>query len=230
VSGSGTAAGVKGFCTGSGSAVSGDGNEWGYGVYGAGDRNFGVYGYSTRSYGVRGGSGSSYGVYSSGDFHATGNVSCDGTKSSIANTEHSGERLLYAIESTEVWFEDFGADTLVNGVITVTIEPIFAQTVNLTEDYHIFVTPISDEPVLLFITDKGDASFTVRGVTLDGETAECDFDWRISAHRLGYENVRLEPIPQKLVEAREKDEEMAQEGQHPVPEALSEEAPTGVTQ
>ena len=198
------------------------GNGSSYGVYGSTVGGRGVYGASTSGYGVYGYSALGYGVYSDGDFHATGNVSCDGTKSSVANTEHSGERLLYAIESPEVWFEDFGTASLADGSIpgeaTVTIDPIFAQTVNLNEDYHIFVTPLSDEPVLLFITDKGDASFTVRGVTLDGDPAECDFDWRLTAKRLGYEDTRLEPIPDKLIEAQE----MVQEEQHSVSETFLE--------
>jgi hypothetical protein len=222
VYGDGSSYGVYGHSDSTG--VRGDGGNYGvygdatYGVFGVGD-NAGVYGQST----------SAYGVYSDGHFHAEGNITCDGTKSSVAETADYRERTLYAIESPEVWFEDFGADTLVNGVITVTIEPIFAQTVNLTENYHVFVTPLNDEPVLLFITDKGDASFTVRGVTLDGETAECDFDWRLTAKRLGYEDTRLELIPDKLIEAQE----MAQEEQHPVPETFLETPETpiaGVTQ
>jgi len=45
--------------------------------------------------------------------------------------------------------------------------------------------------VLLSVTANS-ASFTVRGVTLDGQPAECAFDYRVAAKRLGYEGVRLE--------------------------------------
>jgi len=239
--------------TGSGTGLTLSGGSVGidasgtYGVYGTG--YYGVYGVSMGThgtgvhgdasslgiYGVYGeggvsavhGSGGDYGVYSSGDMHATGDITCDGTKSSVANTERSGERLLYAIESPEVWFEDFGTASLVDGVVTVTIESVFAQTVNLTETYHVFVTPLSDEPILLFVTDKGPTSFTVRGVTLDGEPAKCEFDYRIAAKRLGYEDVRLEPVPEKLLEARAMDEEMAQEELHPVPEAFLDDTLNG---
>jgi hypothetical protein len=106
----------------------------------------------------------------------------------------SQERSLYAVESPEVWFEDFGTGQLVNGQATVTIEPTFAQTVNLGEAYHVFVTPLSGEPVLLFVSEKTTTAFTVRGVTLEGQPAEVSFDYRIVAKRLGYEELRLEPV------------------------------------
>jgi len=76
----------------------------------------------------------------------------------------------------------------------VPFEPIFAQTVNLGEEYHVFVTPLSQEPVWLYITAKTADGFTVRGVTLDGLPATCSFEWRVMARRLGYENVRLATV------------------------------------
>lgn len=113
-------------------------------------------------------------------------------KSAVVGTANYGSRLLYVVESPEVWFEDLGAATLVDGQATVAFEPIFAETVNTDVDYHVFVTPLCQEPVLLFVTNKNASGFTVRGVTLDGEPAECAFDYRIAAKRLGYEDMRLE--------------------------------------
>jgi hypothetical protein len=144
--------------------------------YGAG---YGVYGYASDP--------NSYGVYYSGGLAGTG------TKSAIVETEDYGWRHLYAQESPGNWFEDFGAAQLLNGQATVSFEPIFAQTVNVTETYHVFVTPLGETPVLLFVTKKAPTGFTVRGVTLDGTAAECAFDYRIVAKRLGYEAMRLEP-------------------------------------
>ncbi len=113
-------------------------------------------------------------------------------KSAVVTTPDYGQRLLYSVESPEVWFEDFGEATLVNGEVTVSFEPIFAETVNLEEDYHVFLTPLCQDPVLLSVTKKDATGFTVRGVTLDKQLAQCAFDYRIAAKRLGYENVRLE--------------------------------------
>jgi hypothetical protein len=121
-----------------------------------------------------------------------GNCSCSGTKPATVKTANYGWRQLYSMESPEVWFEDFGSASLVDGEATVTFDPIFAETANLEEDYHVFVTPLSQEPVLLFVTGKSATAFTVQGVTLDGQPAACDFDYRIAAKRLGYEEVRLE--------------------------------------
>jgi hypothetical protein len=120
-----------------------------------------------------------------------GNMIAMGAKSAEVMTLNNGPRLLYAIESPEVWFEDIGSAVLDEGKIEVAIEPIFAQTVNL-EDYQVFLTPISDVPAILYVVTKSPSSFIVQGVTLDGKPASCSFDYRIVAKRLGYENVRLQ--------------------------------------
>jgi hypothetical protein len=64
--------------------------------------------------------------------------------------------------------------------------------VNLDLDYHVFVTPISDEAVLLFVQAKSKTGFEVQGVTMDGSPASASFDYRIVAKRLGYEARRLD--------------------------------------
>jgi hypothetical protein len=154
----------------------------GIGVYGeaiTGMYGVGVYGKTDAPDG--------YGVYYEGGLAGTG------TKSAIVQTQDYGWRKLYAVESPSNWFEDFGQGQLAGGQAILAIDPVFAQTVNLAEPYHVFVTPLSDVPILLFVTEKGTDSFTVRGVTMDGQPAEVAFDYRIVAKRLGYENLRLEP-------------------------------------
>jgi hypothetical protein len=103
------------------------------GVYGQTQSPSGisVYGYASAStgttYGVVGAtlSTSGYGVYYVGGLAGTG------TKSAIVDTQDYGWRALYAVESPQNWFEDFGQATLNAGEAVVSIEPIFAQTVNL---------------------------------------------------------------------------------------------------
>ncbi len=131
-----------------------------------------------------------------------GDLNCLGWKGAVVKTAQYGWRSLAAIESPEVWFEDVGSATLANGEITVAFEAILAETANLQEEYHVFVTPLSEEPVLLFVTQKTANGFTVRGVTLDGRPAACSFDYRVVARRLGYENVRLPEIPWQEEEAQ----------------------------
>jgi len=133
---------------------------------------------------------SSFDIDQAGNLYAAGNIACGGTKSAVVDTENYGTRKLYAVESPELWFEDFGAGTLVNGVATVGIEPIFAETINL-EEYHVFLTPLGDCNGL-YVAAKTPTSFEVR--ELGGGTANVSFDYRIVAHRLGYEDVRLEEV------------------------------------
>ncbi|PKO12719.1 MAG: hypothetical protein CVU39_22390 [Chloroflexi bacterium HGW-Chloroflexi-10] len=116
-----------------------------------------------------------------------GSYVASGTKSTSVEVVDE-QRLLYAIESPEVWFEDFGTGTLVNGEVEVVIDALFAETVNLT-DYHVFLTPLGDCSGL-FISEKTEKSFIVK--ELGGGTSNISFDFRIVAHRQGYETNRLE--------------------------------------
>jgi hypothetical protein len=119
-----------------------------------------------------------------------GNFGCSGTKSSIAEVDEE-LRTLYAIESPDVWFEDFGTAKLVNGVTTVQVDSLFAQTVNLDVDYHVFLTPLG-ECNGLYVTDKTATSFNVR--ELGGGTSGVSFDYRIVGKRTGYEDVHMEVL------------------------------------
>jgi hypothetical protein len=131
------------------------------------------------------GTGSSvFNVNESGDLWAAGN------KSARVETANHGPRLVYALESPEVWLEDFGAASLANGKVIVPIEPIFAETVNLEAGYHVFLTPLGDCKGL-YVAAKTPTSFEVR--ELGGGTANIGFDYRIVAKRQGFENTRLEP-------------------------------------
>jgi hypothetical protein len=141
--------------------------------------NYGVYGttYST----------SGYGVYSQGDMRVAGDFSATGTKAAIIDTKDYGWRSLYAMESPQNWFEDFGQAVLTGDEAVVSIEPVFAQTVNLDKPYHVFLTPRGD--CGLYVAEQTAASFTVRA--LNGATCEIAFDYRIIAPRLDYEDLRL---------------------------------------
>jgi len=126
---------------------------------------------------------------------ATGVLSW-GPQASVARTADYGERAFYSVQSPEVWLEDYGTAGLVDGAVTVDIDPIFAQAANTQQEYHVYVTALAEEPVLLYVTAKTPGSFTVRGATLDGKPAACSFDYRIVAKQLGHENTRLEQVDQ----------------------------------
>jgi hypothetical protein len=162
-----------------------------YGVYGLSSSTSGrgVVGYANATtgitYGVMGISDSpfGYGVYYVGGLGGTGMMA------GIVETEDYGWRHLYAVEAPDNWFEDFGQAQLVDGKAMVTIEPIFAQTVNLAQSYHVFAMPLGNCP--LYVAEKTATSFTVR--TLDDRPCDAAFDYRIIAKRLGYEGLRLGP-------------------------------------
>ena len=99
-----------------------------------------------------------------------------------------GFRSVYAVQATGNWCEDFGAAQLKNGRGTVPIEPVFAQTVNLTETYHVFLTPLGDCP--LYVSGKTPTLFTVEAI--GGLKCSVAFDYRIVAQPLGHERLRLE--------------------------------------
>ena len=138
--------------------------------------NYGVFGATSST--------SGYGVYYSGGLAGTG------TKSAIVDTQDYGWRHLYAVESPQNWFEDFGRANLVAGEALVSIEPIFAQTVNLDLPYHVFLTPRGGF-CSLYVAAASASSFTVRAQ--EGSTCEISFDYRIIAPRLDYEDLRLKP-------------------------------------
>jgi hypothetical protein len=166
----------------------------GYGVIGwnqatVGSPTVGVYGRSDSPQGWGGYYFSAgRGVYASVPIGNVG-LSSNGTKPAVVTTT-TGARLLYAEESTEIWFSDYGFGTLVGGVITVTIDPTFAETVNLSEPYHVFVEPYG--PASLYVTDRTPTSFVVRAQTGDPDV---DFSYRLVAKRLGHEEQRLERAP-----------------------------------
>jgi len=57
-----------------------------------------------------------FSVDANGNLHITGNLTVDGTKSSTAKLQSGREVALYAVESPENWFEDFGSAELKGGV------------------------------------------------------------------------------------------------------------------
>jgi hypothetical protein len=127
-------------------------------------------------------------IDNAGDFVCTGNMS--GAVQSQSN--HTVR--LYAVQSPENWFEDFGSGTLSNGSAAVNLDPGFAQTVNTSVDYHVFITP-NGESGGLYVVNKTAGGFEVR--EQHGEHSNVGFDYRIVGRRKGYENVRLEDITEK---------------------------------
>ncbi len=83
------------------------------------------------------GTGTHFGVYgveapfgTGAAIYAAGDQIASGTKSAVMNTSQ-GEKLMYAVEATEVWFEHIGDTRLSNGRTHVELDPMFLETVDI---------------------------------------------------------------------------------------------------
>ena len=124
--------------------------------------NGGVYGFSEAGDGVIGVTNSGVALFNfAGSFYASngatpllalsdlnscqvnnrGDLICTGSKSAAVPLSDNRWVRLYAVESPENWFEDFGSGTLSNGSASVALEPTFRDTVTSSQDYHVFLTP-----------------------------------------------------------------------------------------
>jgi len=143
--------------------------------------------------GVSGSSGTNvvFTVDASGNLDISGNLTVAGSKSARVKLQDGREVALYAVESPENWFEDFGTAQLRAGAAEVSFESGFLQTVDTNADYHVFLTP-NGECRGLYIARKTAAGFEVREV--GHGNASISFDYRIVAHRRGFEKVRLQDV------------------------------------
>jgi hypothetical protein len=184
-------------------ALDPSGNGNGAGVYGENaalsGTGVGVEGYNSASSGWAGYFTSlAHGVTINAAAGKTGLVVTGGSKSASVPTS-DGDRLLYNEESTEVLFTDYGFGTLQNGVSLVAIDPVFAETVNLNEPYHVFLQPYGDADI--YVDNRTTEYFEVRAGQHSTEF-DIDFSYRIVAKRLGFEDQRLEFAPWVTEEAR----------------------------
>jgi trimeric autotransporter adhesin len=187
----------------------------GYGVYGlanatgsAGAGGIGVIGINNGSNGSAGSFGALAGqglilqgwgnnftqvfsVDANGNLDISGNLTVAGGKSARVKLPDGREVALYAVESPENWFEDFGTGQLQGGKTEVSLEPGFLQTVDTAADYHVFLTANGDCHGL-YIAHKTRTGFEVR--ELGHGSASVAFDYRIVARRRGFENVRLQDV------------------------------------
>lgn len=128
--------------------------------------------------------------------NVSGNLFCTGTLGLAVRTTSDNRQVgLYTVQSSENWIEDYGSGALVNGVATINIEPQFAQTVATDASYRVFLTPNGDCEGL-YVTQKTAASFEVH--ELKGGKSNVPFDYRIVAHRKGFEAARLPDLTAKF--------------------------------
>jgi hypothetical protein len=129
----------------------------------------------------------------------TGDLVCTGSKSAAVPAGRNRMVRLYAVEAAENWFEDAGSGQLANGTAGVSLDAVFAQTVNGELDYHVFLTPNGDCKGL-YVTNKRSNSFEVH--ELGGGHSSIAFDYRIMARRRGFERVRLQDVTADFAHAK----------------------------
>jgi hypothetical protein len=128
------------------------------------------------------------------EIDTSGDLSCTGAKGAIVNLPDTRRVRLYAMQSPDNWFEDFGSGQLSSGKSVIKLDSTFAETVNSSLDYHVFLTPNGDSRGL-YVARKTATSFEVR--EQGGGTSSVAFDYRIVARRKGYENIRMEDVTER---------------------------------
>jgi len=126
-----------------------------------------------------------------GDFFTEGESYVEGTKTAVVHTSSYGQRKLYVDESAEVYFFDRGQGQLVNGEVTIQLDPIFLETVTIDNDHPMLVqVTLTADCKGVFVSNQTETSFTVK--ELMGGTSNASFNWEVAAKRKGYEDERLE--------------------------------------
>ena len=133
-----------------------------------------------------------YAAVFDGNVRINGSYTATGTKSALVHTT-GGDRLMYAEEATQNFFSDQGMATLSNGRAIVTLDSLFAETVNLSKPYMVIVTPLSFETTGLGVGNQTSRGFEVR--ELNHGKGNFRFSWRVTALRKGYETDRMNTAP-----------------------------------
>jgi hypothetical protein len=124
-----------------------------------------------------------------GQLQINGSYSATGTKNAAVETSR-GTRLMYSEEATEVWFTDYGFGRLDGTEVLVSFDPLYAETANLGEAYHVFLQAYGAAE--LYVTERTAHGFRVKLAAGDPGT---EFSYRVVAKRMNYERDRLEAAP-----------------------------------
>ncbi|MFD7626321.1 hypothetical protein ACFV7Q_09770 [Streptomyces sp. NPDC059851] len=121
-----------------------------------------------------------------GAVRINGALTVTGAKSSAVPLADGTLRLLYAVESPESWFEDFGSGRLDNGVAEIALDETF-QAVTGNDEYHVFLTEYEDNNAL-YVSNRTGSGFTVPSKT---PSAGGEFSYRIVAKRGDIDSARF---------------------------------------
>ncbi len=124
-------------------------------------------------------------------------VANGGTKNAAVQVADGSYRLLHCVEAPEPWFEDFGEGTINGGKATVTLDPLFASTIDTSTLHAFFVS--HDANHALHLGGKSTTGFTVEAqpsaVALAAGKRQGDlggtFTWRVVGKRKDVSGERL---------------------------------------
>jgi hypothetical protein len=165
----------------------------GMGVVGTSSGETGVYGHSDQWTGVVGSTHNTrtnYAGYFWGPVGVKGNFTVWGKKSAAVPFPDGSHRLMYAVESPESWFEDFGRARLVRGVARVRIDRGFAAVIS-GNDYSVFIT-LEGDCCGVYVSRRSKDTFEVR--ELQGGRSSVRFAYRIVARRKDVKPDRFERV------------------------------------
>jgi len=124
-----------------------------------------------------------------------GSMACTGQLKNLVTTHDARQVETYSVQSAENWLEDYGGGQLQNGSATVALDPAFANTVNTSVEFHVFLTPKGDCEGL-YVTNQTPTSFEVH--ELRRGQSNVSFDYKIVARRSGHESERLVDVTDRM--------------------------------
>jgi hypothetical protein len=172
--------------------------------------------------GVEGRSAAGFAGLFRGNVLVTGSLFVTGPiKAAVVPHPDGSQRALYAVESPESWFEDFGRAELVDGLARVDIDTDFTAVANTEADYHVFLTP-EGESNGLYVANREAGSFEVREQQRGHATLT--FSYRIVARR---KDVAAERLPRVTAPSPGQEEPLLDEAILPLQVTPAEEPPPG---
>ena len=115
----------------------------------------------------------------------------NGTVSTIVDGVGDTKKVMFAPEAPEVLFEDYGTAQLVNGMATISIDPIFSKNiiVDATHPLKVFIQ-LEGDCNGVYVTNKSGTGFTVK--ELQNGSSNVPFSWHIVANRKDQGNGSIE--------------------------------------
>lgn len=113
------------------------------------------------------------------------NLTVNGTKSRMVNTDNYDNRLLYCYETPTPTFGDIGEGQIdETGKCYIFIDDIFAETIDTDCTYQVFLQPYGQGKC--YVTERTPSYFIVEG------SENLSFGWELKAIQRDYDTIRLE--------------------------------------